>query len=526
MSSEPSVFAIPAINDAIDRQPIIVSPDTSLTEVIIRLSQVQGRQCNLLDPPSASDEFDPSFDPSLEARTTCALVMEPGKLLGIFTERDIVSLTATGLDFAHVSIADVMASPVVTLPLANFQDIFAALFLFRRYQIRNLPIVDDEGELVGVVSPSTIRRVLRPAHLLKLRRVSEVMTAPVVHSPSTASVLSLARRMAEEQVSCMVITEATNHGGFHPVGIVTERDIVQFQALQLKLDTLSAATVMSTPLFLLSPHQTLWEAHQEMYRRRVRRLVVSWNQGRELGIVTQTSVLQVFDPMEMYSVIETLQQTVQTEESLPGSSTAKDRVILTQSSSAAPSRRCAVHDVDQVSAVDATQTPAVDLATCAVEAGDVADQRLQAPLDIDSMNATALSRELDQDDEPIAPTNPMLGSQLFPERSPAQTPGQAPLHTSVQPPVSLGMASSDTGSSQSIDAQFEQLNQLLTELLGQPSPASPTVQQALTALQGLRQSVAQQAYQISIHYSPPSDPQSYVLGRSPTEDSSQDRSRA
>lgn len=52
-------------------------------------------------------------------------------------------------------------------------------------------------------------------------------------------------------------------------------------------------------------------AHQEMQRRRVRRLVVSWNWGRGLGIVTQTSMLRVFDPMEMYGVIETLQSTIQ-----------------------------------------------------------------------------------------------------------------------------------------------------------------------------------------------------------------------
>jgi hypothetical protein len=48
-----------------------------------------------------------------------------------------------------------------------------------------------------------------------------------------------------------------------------------------------------------------------MKKRRVGRLVVSWNWGRGLGIVTQTSLLRVFDPIEMYGVIENLQQTIQ-----------------------------------------------------------------------------------------------------------------------------------------------------------------------------------------------------------------------
>jgi signal-transduction protein with cAMP-binding, CBS, and nucleotidyltransferase domain len=68
---------------------------------------------------------------------------------------------------------------------------------------------------------------------------------------------------------------------------------------------------MSTPLFLLSPEDSLWTAHQEMQTRKVGRLVVSWNWGQNLGIVTQTSLLRVFDPMEMYGVIENLQQTIQ-----------------------------------------------------------------------------------------------------------------------------------------------------------------------------------------------------------------------
>lgn len=48
-----------------------------------------------------------------------------------------------------------------------------------------------------------------------------------------------------------------------------------------------------------------------MQKRRVGRLAVSWNWGQGLGIVTQSSLLRVFDPIEMYGVIESLQQTIQ-----------------------------------------------------------------------------------------------------------------------------------------------------------------------------------------------------------------------
>jgi CBS domain-containing protein len=237
--------------------------------------------------------------------------MQGKELLGILTERDVVRLTAKAIDFNKATVADVMVHPVVVLPQRSVQDIFAALFLFRRYRIRHLPVVDDRGELVGIISHESIRQVLRPANLLRFRRVSDVMTPEIVHASLTTPVVQLAQLMAKHRISCVVITQPDGEGNLRPVGIVTERDIVQFQAFQIDLLKTQAQTVMSTPLFLLSPEDSLWTAHQEMQKRRVGRLVVSWNWGRGLGIVTQTSLLRVFDPIEMYGVIENLQQTIQ-----------------------------------------------------------------------------------------------------------------------------------------------------------------------------------------------------------------------
>jgi len=306
MTNDNPLIRAPALEDAIDFHPLIVAPETLLVEVIALISQARGSSCSLPNLDSISDS-----KPITSTRSSCVLVMQDERLLGIFTERDIVKLTANGTNFAGVKVREVMIHPVVSLPQAAAQDIFAALFLFRRYRIRHLPIVDDYGKLVGIVSPESIRRVLRPANLLKLRRVSEVMSREVVHAPLTASVLSLAQLMTQQRVSCVVITEEDEEERLLPVGIVTERDIVQFQSLQLNLFTTEAQVVMSTPLFILSPEDSLWTAHQEMQQRHVRRLVVSWNWGQRLGIVTQTSLLRVFDPMEMYGIVETLQQTVQ-----------------------------------------------------------------------------------------------------------------------------------------------------------------------------------------------------------------------
>lgn len=303
---------VPAPDDTIDRHPLIVSPDTSLQEVVALIQQSRSNHC-LLETAEFAVE-----DPTIPiTQSSCVLVVQDAKLVGIFTERDIVRLTAAERSLDGLTIAEVMTTPVKTLSQTVFQDIFAALFLLRRYRIRHLPILDHQNHIVGVVSSESIRRILRPANLLRLRRVGDVMVRQVFQASPQTSVLSLARSMAQHQVSCIVITETDLEGDPYPVGIVTERDIVQFQALQINLAKTQAKTVMSTPLFLLSPEASLWTAHQEMQRLKVGRLVVSWNWGRDLGIITQTNLLRIFDPIEMYKVIENLQSTIQQLQGTP-----------------------------------------------------------------------------------------------------------------------------------------------------------------------------------------------------------------
>ncbi|MBD1923196.1 CBS domain-containing protein [Microcoleus sp. FACHB-831] len=328
------------IDSAIDRHPLTVAPDTPLVEVLGLMSKLRSSciipVCSSVTNPleaslsstSGGGLLDRENEKVLDAAHSaggCVLVMDGLQLVGVFTERDMVRLTAAGASLAAVKILDVVTQPPLVLKHSEVKDVFTVLSLFRQHRIRHLPIVDDGGSLVGVVTQDSIRTALQPVNLLtRLRYVRDVMTPSVVHAPLTASVMDLAQLMARQLVSCVVITKEargncteSSNSQFAtstlqlPVGIVTERDIVQFQALELDLSKTQAKDVMSTPLFCLSPSDSLWVAHQEMQRRRVRRLVVSGSGGELLGIVSQTSLLQVLNPADMYGVIEVLQQAVE-----------------------------------------------------------------------------------------------------------------------------------------------------------------------------------------------------------------------
>ncbi len=292
------------IEAAIDRQPLTVAPDTSLADVLMLMSQVRST-C-----PLAVSEQSPDTAIATEARASCVLVTETGVLVGLLTERDLVKLALQKTDFQELKVAEVMARQLTVLRESEFRDVFSALALLRQHRIRHLPVVDDGGYLVGLVTPESIRQIVQPGDLLRMRRVREVMATSVIHAPPAASVLDVAKLMAEHQVSCVAIAVKTAENTLTPVGIITERDVVQFQALGLDFQGIQAQTVMSSPLFFLQPEDSLWTAHQQMQRLRVQRLVVAGRRGELVGIVTQTSLLLSLDPMEMYQVIDALQRQI------------------------------------------------------------------------------------------------------------------------------------------------------------------------------------------------------------------------
>jgi PAS domain S-box-containing protein len=288
---------------AIARYPLIIAPTAHVVEAIALMS-AGGKICDF------SCEVDSEVQVIMShAQNSCVLVVEDNQLVGIVTERDLVRLSATAANLTDILIAEVMISPVLSLEITKFTNIFVALEIFQRHQIRHLPLVDEQGAVVGLLTHDSLRQLLRPVDLLHLRVASEVMTTEVIHAQPTATILELTQLMAEHRVSSVVIVE-TGKNGLIPRGIVTERDIVQFLALELDFTAIQAQVVMSTPVFALQGDMSLWSVRTLMQERQINRIVVTDAEGRLLGIVTQTSLLNVLNPTEIYRMVETLEEKV------------------------------------------------------------------------------------------------------------------------------------------------------------------------------------------------------------------------
>jgi len=81
------------------------------------------------------------------------LVVENEKLMGIFTERDIVKTVATGISL-NESLEKVMTKNPITIEEDEY--LSKASIIMSEKNIRHLPVINKEGKLVGIISAKDI----------------------------------------------------------------------------------------------------------------------------------------------------------------------------------------------------------------------------------------------------------------------------------------------------------------------------------------------------------------------------------
>jgi CBS domain-containing protein len=110
-----------AIADAMTVRVVTVRPDESVQVAIARM---------------------------LEENVGAVAVCEGSRIVGIFTERDVLRLAGDGAQYGELKVGDVMTRQVLTL--TPDVDIIDAARLMREKKIRHVPVVED-GNVLGMV---------------------------------------------------------------------------------------------------------------------------------------------------------------------------------------------------------------------------------------------------------------------------------------------------------------------------------------------------------------------------------------
>ena len=83
-------------------------------------------------------------------------------LVGIVTDRDLVlKAIAEGLDPQTTKVNDVMSKKLVTCRMED--DVEQAMSAMAQFQLRRIPVVEENMKLVGIISQADVARMNAPA---------------------------------------------------------------------------------------------------------------------------------------------------------------------------------------------------------------------------------------------------------------------------------------------------------------------------------------------------------------------------
>jgi CBS domain-containing protein len=117
--------------------------------------------------------------------------------------------------------------------------------------------------------------------------VKDYMSARMVTINKQQSVLDVAKRMTERNVSSVVITDDKDR----IVGILTERDIVRSVTNGVEASRASASSLMTHPIVSIEPDLSIEDAARIMAQKKVRHLMVQDPSSQQvIGIITLTDL--------------------------------------------------------------------------------------------------------------------------------------------------------------------------------------------------------------------------------------------
>jgi len=209
--------------------------------------------------------------------------------VGIFTEKDVLKrVVGASIDARKTDIKSVMTAPVRAVrEETHIVDAFARMF---RGKYRHLLVRGRRGKIIGIVS---MRRILNLAvelgqGLRETRKLGDIGAAPIVSIDESSTVRETVALMNQQGVSAVIVT-----GAGKPAGIFTERDILKRVATkEVDPNVTKVNQVMTAPLLTMPRAALIGDVLAEMYRRDIRNMPVSGDQGELLGLVAMPEILQ------------------------------------------------------------------------------------------------------------------------------------------------------------------------------------------------------------------------------------------
>jgi CBS domain-containing protein/nucleotide-binding universal stress UspA family protein len=296
------------VRDVMTREVTSVSPSTPLSHVVELL---------------------------IEKGLKATPVVENGKIIGIITGGDLLTRAGMGLRISLQRILpadifseqirqlaeegktakDIMTSPVVTI--GADEHVTKAAALMSEKNIKRLPVLNKQGELVGIISRLDILALVAsggPSSELfpaiagaSARTAGDIMLRNVPIVALDANLNEVINKILSTPLRRVAVTDE----GRHVLGIILDTDLVKATPhkkagwlpnilsrfsnapTDLVNFTEKASEVMSRDVFSVQPDTPLTDVIRLMIDKQIKRLVVTDEEKRLVGMVSRESILRV-----------------------------------------------------------------------------------------------------------------------------------------------------------------------------------------------------------------------------------------
>jgi len=207
--------------------------------------------------------------------------------------------------------ADIMTRPVITTQ--SDEVLGYAVQRMMQHNLKRMPVVDDDGKLIGMVSRLDILRAVagqRPAaqeqapQVLPGGTIGELMTTPLPAVHVNDDLADVLQSLLQSAVKGVIVLDEREH----PVGIITDGDIVarvspvmrrnvlgaisaRVLGTDVKRGEATAGELMSERVVTAPPQMTVVEAISLLLHEGRKRLIVVNDEGQAVGLIDRQTLL-------------------------------------------------------------------------------------------------------------------------------------------------------------------------------------------------------------------------------------------
>ena len=183
---------------------------------------------------SPDTSVEATVDTMRAAERSCACVVDDGRVVGIFTQRDILQRVIGRPRTWDTAIAEEMTRRVRTIE--NTQSVGAGLDIMNDWWVRNVPVTDADGGFVGNLSFWTVMRTISNLLASRIGDTAAASTVsdglnfvdftglnlhPVVTVPAHETVDVAVHHMKNRGIGSILVVDERDH----LVGTLTEFDL-------------------------------------------------------------------------------------------------------------------------------------------------------------------------------------------------------------------------------------------------------------------------------------------------------------